>query len=296
MLKYLLVIAALLAVVASDCNLDTRSPHEEELLKRIEPLKGKNYNTTNGDYTYYFAICDTPKAAKNKTANSSIIQEKLDKSQQFILGKLNDVDLEGGEYSIRMEYNDGDLYGTACNRTARSGVVLISCNYDLKEDKFMFIEENYHRGYDCGYIFELQTPAICPKRAEMTTTTNTTATTPSTTTVTCPPANGNTTEKAAPEDDKKSSSGLGAFSIILIVAFSILAVYFVVGTLYMRVVRNQRGVRMIPNFYIWNKVGNFNADLCDLLCRCGGRVYEDGAQPYESITGQASDDDNLLNV
>jgi hypothetical protein len=40
----------------------------------------------------------------------------------------------------------------------------------------------------------------------------------------------------------------------------------------------------------------FLKDFCDIVCRCGGTVRQE-ARPYESITGQVSDDDDhMLNL
>ena len=63
---------------------------------------------------------------------------------------------------------------------------IIFCCF-LQEDEFKYIDENYHRGKDCAYIFELRTSKICPPKSYST--------------------NDNT---------KESTGGLGAFSIILI--------------------------------------------------------------------------------
>ena len=63
-------------------------------------LSFNSYETTNGSYTYYFGVCAAPLKAKNKNLNIGIIQEKFDEitknRSQFVLGRLNDVDLEGG--------------------------------------------------------------------------------------------------------------------------------------------------------------------------------------------------------
>jgi hypothetical protein len=59
--------------------------------------------------------------------------------------------------------------------------------------------------------------------------------------------------------DVVKKSGLGAFGIIMIVLSSIFVAYLLVGTIYMRFVKNQRGWYQIPNFSFWNRIGNINA-------------------------------------
>lgn len=41
---------------------------------------------------------------------------------------------------------------------------------------------------------------------------------------------------------------------------------------------------------------SFFKDICDYICRCNGATVDSNAQPYESLTGQLSDDENMLNV
>lgn len=95
----------------------------------------------------------------------------------------------------------------------------------------------------------------------------------------------------------KSSSGLGVFSILLICLASVLFVYATVGVSYLRFVRKQRGWQQVPNFQFWNRIGNMQADLCDYICRCKcGRGTGIDAQPYESLSGHLSDDENILNL
>jgi hypothetical protein len=102
---------------------------------------------------------------------------------------------------------------------------------------------------------------------------------------------------------------------------SLFAVYLIAGVLYMRFVRKARGWQQVPNFVFWNRIGNIQAvkqqdndalssedkiklqtcfkskDLCDYMCRCNGARGRNGAQPYESLSGQQlSDDENILNI
>jgi hypothetical protein len=65
--------------------------------------------------------------------------------------------------------------------------------------------------------------------------------------------------------DIVTKSGLGAFGIIMIVLSSIFVAYLLVGTIYMRFVKNQRGWYQIPNFSFWNRIGNINAVIKSLI-------------------------------
>lgn len=62
---------------------------------------------------------------------------------------------------IRIKYKNGDHRGNTCNGTERTSVILIVCNPYLVNDTLKFIEENFGRGFDCNYVFELQTNKIC---------------------------------------------------------------------------------------------------------------------------------------
>ena len=57
-----------------------------------------------------------------------MIQINKKSNKPFIIGRLDDVDLEGSDLYIRITFKKGDNYGTVCNRTERNAVVTIMCN------------------------------------------------------------------------------------------------------------------------------------------------------------------------
>lgn len=84
---------------------------------------------------------------------------------------------------------------------------------------------------DCFYLFEMDTNAVCPAL----------------------------------------ESKLSAGSIILIVAFCLVAAYLIGGFLYQRLIVGAKGMDQIPNYAFWVEVGNLSADGCDFVCRSRSR-------------------------
>lgn len=267
------------------CLLQGASRKEIELFNRLKPLFNKTYKHSNKDYNYYFGFCIEPTEAKKKNESVGMVQERNDTKDQYVVGRFKDIDVEGTDDFIRMNYRNGDNYGNACNQSARNAVIYIQCAN--QEDDLSIIEENSNRIEDCAYVFMLKTKDICL-------TIPTTKSTDLPTITTISELNKQLTTVSTGDVVKKS--GLGAFGIIMIVLSSTFVAYLLVGTLYMRFVKSQRGWYQIPNFSFWNRIGNINADICNYICRCNN-VNRNQAQPYESLTSdQLSDDENILNV
>ena len=97
-----------------DCVLDTR------------------FKTNDSDHTYFLTVCGQAEHSSSPDVGLMQINEKQGKT--FIIGRLDDVDLEAVEDKqsnlriLRMVYKNGENYGNACARTQRNAVIYIACN------------------------------------------------------------------------------------------------------------------------------------------------------------------------
>lgn len=132
-----------------ECQLKGSSPYEKRTLERLSVLKGEKYTWEDPDaHTYYFGICT---AAENSNANDEgLVQINRLNKNRFVIGRLDDVDLEGTgknrfgncftsclkniffnyilESVIRMVYKNGDNYANACNKAQRNAVIYFECD------------------------------------------------------------------------------------------------------------------------------------------------------------------------
>lgn len=279
--------------LASTCTLNQASPFEKSLLTKVLTLDKKKFQWEDKDHLYYFGVCTEAEHAK--FVNEAFVQINKQTNVSIVLGRLDDVDIEGfGTESkgIRIFYKHGDKYKHACNKAERNSVLYILCNPNNSSDIFEMIEENNNReGDSCSYIFQLRTPLMCTANNSSTPTTKRATTTNSPSTAT---AAGNTTGTTAAPSDGKSKK-LGFFAIVLFVILGVLFVYFLVGTMYMRYVRQARGVEQFPHHEIWQSIGAKTSDCCSYVFRCGKVRSE--VRNYEHISDRLSDDDeNLLNM
>lgn len=254
--------------LASTCTLNQASTIEKGLLKTVLMLDKKQFTWEDSDHMYYFGVCT--QAANAKNVNEAFVQINKKSNNSVVLGRLDDVDIEGfGTESpgIRVHYMHGDTYPNSCNKAERASVVYILCNPNNSSDLFEMIEENNDReGATCGYEFQLRTPLMCK----------------------------NTTTNETTQNVNKHTKW-GFVSIVLLVILGVLFVYFLVGTIYKRYVQQARGIEQLPHHEIWQSLGLKSADCCNYVCRCGKRPSE--IRNYEHISDRLSDDDeNLLNM
>ncbi|RNA23752.1 cation-dependent mannose-6-phosphate receptor [Brachionus plicatilis] len=288
---------------ATDCELSDSSKHEQKLLERLSQLKGKKFTWEDKEHKYFFSVCS--KAENASLPNEAFIQvdKESNGKKQWVIGRLDDVDLEGTNEFVRLMYKNGDSYANACNKTERNAVIYLTCDSSKINPEFVMIEENNNRLDECAYIFQLKTKDICLKSNQTTTTAPTTKPATLTTSSTKAPDSTKAPESTSTSGTNSNStstlpsekkSKLGVLSIILIALVALLAVYFIMGTLYMRFVNQATGWEQIPNFGFWNAIGEGSADLCNMICRCGNRRTE--IHTYENINDHVSDDENLLNM
>jgi len=271
--------------LASTCTLNESSPKEKSFLDKVLAHDKKQFQWEDRDHMYYFGVCT--KANNAKEVNQAFVQINKKSRNQVVIGRLDDVDLEGfgiESEGIRIQYNNGDKYPHVCNQAQRKAVVYIICNTKNSSDVFEMIEENHDRkGDSCGYIFQLRTPLMC---------TNTPTPEPGTTTP-CPTNNPTTTTSSSNPSGK--ASRLGFVSIMTFILIGVLFIYFVFGSIYNRYVKQARGVEQLPHHEVWQTIGIKSADCCNYICRCGKTQSE--IRNYEHISDHLSDDDeNLLNM
>lgn len=263
---------------ADTCTLNRSSPNEKIYLNKVMNLDKKQFVWEDKDHMYYFGVCT--KAANAQNVDEAFVQINKENKNQVVIGRLNDVDLEGfgGQTEgIRIHYKNGDKYPNECNHANRNAVVYVLCNPYNSSDVFQMVEENHHReGFSnsCAYVFQLLTPLMC-----------------SNTTTPCSKNNSN----PEPNAPTRKSSRLGFVSIIFLVILGVLFIYFTVGSMYMRYVKQARGIEQLPHHEIWQTIGARFSDCFSYICRCGKTSSE--IRNYEHISDQLSDDDeNLLNM
>lgn len=255
---------------SSTCTLNESSSREKGLLNKVLALDKKQFKVEDLDHEYYFGVCT--KANEAEKSDEAFIQVNKKSRKQVVIGRLNDVDLEGfgiESPGIRIQYKNGDRYPHVCNQAERNSVVYIICNPNNSSDLFEMIEENHDRvGDSCGYIFQLRTPLMCTNSTKC----------------------SNTILPSG-----KKANKLGFAAIVLLVAFTVLFIYFAVGTAYNRYVNQARGIEQLPHHEAWQNIGSRSAECCNYICRCGKRPSQ--IRNYEHISDQLSDDDeNLLNM
>lgn len=277
--------------LASTCTLKESSPKEKTFLNEVLALDKKQFQWEDRDHMYYFGVCT--EADNAKEVNQAFVQINKKSKHQVVIGRLDDVDLEGfgiESKGLRIQYNNGDKYPHVCDQAERKSVVYIICNPKNSSDVFEMIEENHDRkGDSCGYIFQLRTPLMCTNTSKN----NTTTPQPATTSTPCPTNIPTTTSTSV--DPSPKPSKIGFVSIMVLILMGVLFIYFVFGSIYNRYVKQARGVEQLPHHEVWQTIGIRSADCCNYLCRCGKTQSE--IRNYEHISDHLSDDDeNLLNM
>ncbi|XP_059147118.1 cation-dependent mannose-6-phosphate receptor-like [Physella acuta] len=236
----------------------------KEEIERITPLVGKTYTSQNNEREYQFIVGICQPVIEGTIV--AVVQQKLDASGKvngdintwFHLGNLNDTHIMLGTDWLFLEYKGGDVYGSHCGNEKKHTAIMISCdeNVDDNTAKMTFIEEEKAKTDSCYYLFEMKHQAVCPKYS--------------------------------------SSSGLSVGSILVIVFFSVLAVYLIVGFAYQRLVLKSKGIEQIPNYQFWKDFGNLQADGCDFVCRTKERRHTIGGLGDDQLDVPEMRDENLL--
>ncbi|KAI1885815.1 hypothetical protein AGOR_G00207670 [Albula goreensis] len=162
------------------------------------------------------------------------VVQKSDDGNEIVIGKYTAMEAFGGSDWVMLIYTDGSAYGEHCNKEKRRAIVMISCERGITAGDLSVVEEEREKLNNCFYLFELDSSAVCPL----------------------------------------IPSHLSAGSILLIVGFSLLAVYLIGGFLYQRLVVGAKGMEQFPHLTFWQEIGSLTADGCDFVCRCRGSQEE----------------------
>lgn len=152
--------------------------------------------------------------------------------KEILIGKFTATEAFGGSDWVMLIYKNGASYTEHCGKEDRKAIIMISCERGVPAGELSVVVEEREKLNNCFYLFELDSSAVCPE----------------------------------------IPSHLSTGSVLLIVGFSILAVYLIGGFLYQRLVVGAKGVEQFPHFAFWQEIGNLSADGCDFVCRSrGGR-------------------------
>ncbi|KAJ8287817.1 hypothetical protein COCON_G00004760 [Conger conger] len=154
--------------------------------------------------------------------------------KEVLIGRYTATEVFGGSDWVMLIYKKGENYGDHCGKEPRKAIIMISCERGVSAGELSVVAEERDKNNDCFYLFELDSSAVCP---------------------------------AIP-------SHLSVGSVLLIVGFSLLAVYLIGGFLYQRLVVGAKGVEQFPNYTFWQEFGNLTADGCDFVCRSQGNREE----------------------
>ncbi|XP_061633495.1 cation-dependent mannose-6-phosphate receptor [Phyllopteryx taeniolatus] len=242
-----------------NCKLNFESESERKVLQRIEPLGHRNFTveTKIGEDKYSYVFQLCGDAGG--VPGAGVIQLEVQKTEKkvTVIGTYNATEVIGGSDYVWLVYGNGEKYDTHCSKEQRKAFVMIFCNRNLELGQLEVVQENREREQNCFYQFKLESSAVCP-----------------------------------PLEYK-----LSAGSIVLIVAFCLVAVYLIGGFLYQRLIVGAKGVEQFPNYAFWADVGNLSADGCDFVCRSRDR---EEAPTYRGVSTEPLDeepeerDDHLL--
>ncbi|KAK3587326.1 hypothetical protein CHS0354_011308 [Potamilus streckersoni] len=252
----------LLSYVSADCTFP-KVKEVTEGMRMIERLKGKRYTMEDMFYKYAIGIC-VPAQEGDKAAEAAVLQfDKHNTSKEpVIIGRVTAADIMHGGDWVLLEYNKGKSYTTHCGSEERRARIMITCDENAVNEQLFILSEENNRTDTCFYLFEISTDVVCPVKPLITV-------------------------------------GLSVGSVILIVLFSVVVLYLILGFSYNRFVLRAKGYEQIPNYSFWKDFGNLQADGCNLICRS-----KDSQQPrsYKGVGDdqlqvdeeRGSGDDHLL--
>ncbi|XP_006012374.1 cation-dependent mannose-6-phosphate receptor [Latimeria chalumnae] len=203
------------------------STTERALLKKLEPLMPLSFETKGGVSQDETYTYKFRVCRAAGNSSDSGLVQIDKKNHETVVGRFSQTHLIGGSDWIMLIYEHGDEYKDHCNKEARKAMVMISCNEKTLGDAFTVVIEEREKNEDCFYLFELDSQVACPLVMKH----------------------------------------LSVGSILLIVTFSLVAVYIVGGILYQRLVVGAKGMEQFPNYSFWQNLGNLTADGCDFVCR-----------------------------
>uniref|UniRef100_A0A452UNH7 Cation-dependent mannose-6-phosphate receptor n=1 Tax=Ursus maritimus TaxID=29073 RepID=A0A452UNH7_URSMA len=138
------------------------SEKELALLKRLQPLYNKSFESTAGQgpdtYIYVFRVC---REAGNRTSGAGLVQINKSNGKETVVGRLNETHIFNGSNWIMLIYKGGDEYDNHCGMEQRRAVVMISCSRHTLADNFNPVTEERGKVQDCFYLFEMDSSLAC---------------------------------------------------------------------------------------------------------------------------------------
>jgi len=86
----------------------------------------QRFTWSDSEHFYSFGLCT--KATNATVEDEAMIQIRKNSTDKFVIGRLDDVDLEGSDLYIRITFKKGDKYNNACGKAERNAVITIMCN------------------------------------------------------------------------------------------------------------------------------------------------------------------------
>nr|CAB3263583.1 cation-dependent mannose-6-phosphate receptor-like [Phallusia mammillata] len=243
--------------ISCECILkDPSDKLSQSLLKKLDPLKEYVFKDTYKDeeqdkYIYTMRICES---VSSKLEYVGVIQEDVvappDGLSMRKIGLTNSTVIKGGRDWIMLTYMNGDNYHSHCSKSKRQAHIMIVCDPYHLKGRFKVLYEEP----------DLETESECFYMMEVASS------------VAC------------------SQQGLSTGSVMLIVFFSVLGTYLIIGAIYKRCMYGSKGKDQIPNIGFWKSCGTLQADGCNFLCRCQEGAYSD-SRPYHGIADDQLDDE-----
>ncbi|XP_004078010.2 cation-dependent mannose-6-phosphate receptor [Oryzias latipes] len=240
------------------CKLVSESESERKVLSRLEGLAHKNFTVEHNIGKESYTYVFQLCGDAGGVKGAGVIQlDKKNPNKPTVVGMYTDTQAIGGSDWVMLIYRSGEAYDQHCSQEKRKAYIMISCNRNTDMGQLEVVVEDRNRSTDCFYLFELDSSTVCPA----------------------------------------IESHLSPGSIILIIAFVLLALYLVGGFLYQRLIVGAKGMEQFPNYAFWVEVGNLAADGCDFVCRSQNREQ---APAYRGVTTEPLEeepderDDHLL--
>uniref|UniRef100_A0A1A8BRR6 Cation-dependent mannose-6-phosphate receptor n=1 Tax=Nothobranchius kadleci TaxID=1051664 RepID=A0A1A8BRR6_NOTKA len=233
------------------------SESSSKVLDRLEQLANKTFTADITDGEDSYTYVFQLCGDAGGVPEAGVIQVNKKTNKMTSIGLYTKTQVIGGNQWVLLIYNDGEKYDNHCGQEKRRAMIMISCNKNADVGELKVFPEDRERGNNCYYFFELDSSAACPVE----------------------------------------SSQLSAGSILLIIAFCLVAVYLIGGFLYQRLIVGAKGMEQFPNYAFWVEVGNLTADGCDFVCRSRNR---EESPAYRGVTTDAVEeepeerDDHLL--
>jgi len=226
-----------------ECSFQT--PNDKKHFQALLPIVGKTFTAEQKDsltgktYKFLVGICKTPCSefdtelqCDKKDAVIQTWRDERQKLEKRVVGRFDDVAIQGSEAWKMMTYKGGDKYRHHCViDSARRAHIMFFCDETLTVPSMRVLEENSQRNDTCYYLFEISGKFLCPAK-----------------------------DSILPE-------GVSAGSVIVILFAVGVLCYLVFGCLYRRLVVGAKGMDQMPNLEFWQNFGNLMADGCDYVFR-----------------------------